>query len=38
MSVGTHDILFCAVANVRQQDEVGGLVYFDRGYHCLKGK
>ncbi|HBC35495.1 MULTISPECIES: NADH-dependent FMN reductase RutF [unclassified Marinobacter] len=38
VSVGTHDILFCAVANVRQQDEVGGLVYFDRGYHCLKGK
>ncbi|WP_202971726.1 NADH-dependent FMN reductase RutF [Marinobacter sp. ANT_B65] len=36
VSVGTHDILFCEVASVRQQEEVGSLVYFDRGYHQLK--
>ena len=38
VSVGTHDILFCEVVNVRQQGEVGGLIYFSRGYHRLNGE
>ena len=38
VSVGTHDILFCEVASIRQQDDAGSLVYFDRGYHELKGQ
>jgi len=38
VSVGTHDILFCEVVNVCQQDDIGGLVYFDRGYHRLNGE
>tara|TARA_R110002074_G_scaffold372960_1_gene548550 strand:- start:1882 stop:2409 length:528 start_codon:yes stop_codon:yes gene_type:complete len=38
VSVGTHDILFCEVVSVRQQEEVGSLVYFDRGYHQLKSQ
>lgn len=35
VNVGTHDILFCEVAGVRQADEAGSLVYFDRGYRRL---
>ncbi|RBW49375.1 pyrimidine utilization flavin reductase protein F [Marinobacter sp. F3R11] len=38
VSVGTHDILFCEVASVRKQGEVGSLVYFDRAYHQLKSR
>lgn len=36
VNVGTHDILFCEVAGIRQRDEAGSLVYFGRGYHHLK--
>ena len=38
VSVGTHDILFCEVVSIRRQEEAGGLVYFDRDYHHLKGR
>lgn len=36
-SVGTHDILFCEVLDIRQQDEADVLVYFARRYHELAG-
>lgn len=36
VNVGTHDILFCEVAGVRQSEQAGSLVYYDRGYHQLK--
>ncbi|MBE03084.1 MAG: pyrimidine utilization flavin reductase protein F [Oceanospirillales bacterium] len=36
VNVGTHEILFCEIASVRQRDEAGSLVYFGRGYHQLK--
>lgn len=35
VNVGTHDILFCEVTSVRQSEEAGSLVYFNRGYHQL---
>ncbi|RRV08441.1 pyrimidine utilization flavin reductase protein F [Pseudomonas sp. v388] len=35
VSVGTHDILFCEVLDIRHQDEAAALVYFGRRYHEL---
>ncbi|PBP90551.1 NADH-dependent FMN reductase RutF [Pseudomonas congelans] len=35
VSVGTHDILFCEVVDIRRQDGADALVYFARGYHHL---
>lgn len=33
VSVGTHDILFCAVLALERNEEPLGLAWFDRGYH-----
>ena len=35
VSVGTHDILFCEVLDIRHQNECDALVYFGRRYHQL---
>jgi flavin reductase len=35
VSVGTHDILFCEVQDIRHQNEADALVYFGRRYHQL---
>jgi flavin reductase len=35
VSVGTHDILFCAVMALARNDEPHGLAWFDRGYQHL---
>lgn len=35
VSVGTHDILFCEVLDIRHQNEADVLVYFGRRYHQL---
>ncbi|ARD11141.1 pyrimidine utilization flavin reductase protein F [Pseudomonas savastanoi pv. retacarpa] len=37
VSVGTHDILFCQVLDIRHQGESDALVYFARQYHHLPG-
>lgn len=37
VSVGTHDILFCEVLDIRHQGESDALVYFVRRYHHLPG-
>ncbi|KPB70301.1 NADH-dependent FMN reductase RutF [Pseudomonas cannabina] len=37
VSVGTHDILFCEVVDIRHQSETEALVYFGRRYHSLPG-
>lgn len=34
-SVGTHDVIFCQVVDIKQQDNAGSLLYFQRGYHHL---
>lgn len=36
VSVGTHDILFCQVQRIHQQDDASALVYFGRQYHALE--
>lgn len=36
VSVGTHDILFCEVERIHQQDDASALVYFGRQYHALE--
>jgi flavin reductase len=35
VSVGTHDILFCEVQRIHQQNDASALVYFGRRYHAL---
>ncbi|EJB0229340.1 TPA: NADH-dependent FMN reductase RutF [Escherichia coli] len=35
VSVGTHDILFCAVEAIHRHATPYGLVWFDRSYHAL---
>lgn len=35
MSVGTHDILLCEAQALVCNDNMHGLIYFDRGYHQL---
>ena len=35
VSVGTHDILFCAIESITRHPAPQGLVWFDRGYHAL---
>ncbi|MFA0995151.1 NADH-dependent FMN reductase RutF [Pseudomonas syringae] len=37
VSVGTHDILFCQVVDIRHQDASDALLYFGRRYHHLPG-
>ncbi|CAM3035042.1 pyrimidine utilization flavin reductase protein F [Pseudomonas floridensis] len=37
VSVGTHDILFCEVQDIRHASESDALVYFGRRYHPLPG-
>jgi flavin reductase len=34
-TVGTHDVILCEVVAIERQDDVHGLVYFNRGYHDL---
>ncbi|MDO6692933.1 flavin reductase [Aliiglaciecola sp. 3_MG-2023] len=34
-SVATHDVIFCEVVAVKQREQAGALVYFQRGYHHL---
>ncbi len=38
VSVGTHDILLCEAQALRCNDNIPGLIYFDREYHHLYGK
>ena len=35
VSVGTHDILFCAIEAIHRHTTPYGLVWFDRSYHAL---
>ncbi|RMU59930.1 hypothetical protein ALP29_201118 [Pseudomonas syringae pv. avii] len=37
VSVGTHDILFCQVVDIRHHDASDALLYFGRQYHHLPG-
>ncbi|WP_439885234.1 NADH-dependent FMN reductase RutF [Pseudomonas syringae] len=37
VSVGTHDILFCEVQDIRHESKSDALVYFGRQYHLLPG-
>lgn len=32
---GTHSVLFAEVVRVRLSEQVGGLIYFSRGYHAV---
>lgn len=32
---GTHDVLFCAVEDIRTRADGEGLIYFDRGYRTV---
>jgi len=34
-SVATHDVFFCEVVGIKQKEQAGSLVYFQRGYHRL---
>lgn len=34
-SVATHDVIFCRVVDIKQKDQAGSLLYFQRGYHHL---
>ncbi|MCG7372819.1 pyrimidine utilization flavin reductase protein F [Pseudomonas luteola] len=34
-TVGTHDVLLCEVVAIERQDDVDGLVYFNRSYQDL---
>jgi flavin reductase len=34
-SVATHDVIFCEVVGIKQKQQAGSLVYFQRGYHHL---
>lgn len=35
-SVATHDVFFCEVLAIKQNDEAGALLYFQRAYHHLE--
>ncbi|MCD5992945.1 pyrimidine utilization flavin reductase protein F [Pseudomonas sp. CDFA 602] len=37
VSVGTHDVLFCQVVDIRHQHAADALLYFGRRYHSLPG-
>ena len=37
-SVATHDVMFCEVVGIKQKQQAGALVYFQRGYHHLADK
>ena len=34
-SVATHDVIFCEVVGIKQKEQGGALVYYQRGYHNL---
>lgn len=34
-SVATHDVFFCEVVDIKQKQQAGSLVYYQRGYHRL---
>jgi flavin reductase len=34
-SVATHDVIFCEVVGIKQKQQAGSLVYYQRGYHHL---
>lgn len=36
--VGTHSVLFAEVQAIALHEEIGGLIWFDRGYHRLVGR
>jgi flavin reductase len=33
--VATHDVIFCEVVGIKQKQQAGSLVYYQRGYHHL---
>ena len=35
VSVGTHDILFCTIADIAHLPDPSGLMWFNRNYHTL---
>jgi flavin reductase len=37
-SVATHDVFFCEVLSVKQNDQAGALLYFQRAYHHIDHK
>lgn len=37
MQIGTHSVLFCEVQTVTLGEVKGGLIYFDRAYHEVRG-
>ena len=34
-SVATHDVIFCQVVDIKQDENAGALLYYQRGYHSL---
>ncbi|WP_158972510.1 flavin reductase [Paraglaciecola sp. L3A3] len=34
-SVATHDVIFCKVVGIKQKQQAGALLYFQRNYHHL---
>ncbi len=34
-SVATHDVIFCEVVAIQQNSQLGALLYYQRGYHCV---
>ncbi|WP_289029618.1 flavin reductase [uncultured Paraglaciecola sp.] len=34
-SVATHDVIICEVVGIKQKEQAGALVYYNRGYHHL---
>jgi flavin reductase len=37
-SVATHDVFFCEVLGIKQNEHAGALLYFQRGYHQIYEK
>jgi len=35
--IGTHDVHFCEIVDLRRSENGDGLIWFDRGYHLLPG-
>lgn len=35
--IGTHDVHFCEIVDLRRSDDGDGLIWFDRGYHRVPG-
>ena len=34
-SVATHDVIFCQVVDIKQDENADALLYYSRGYHNL---